>query len=129
MQRTFSTYTNNLSLNINHGPSTGLVRLIGLVCLSSVLMLSLATSAVKGAEVSPTQEEEAGQPQSQMVVLREAFHLVNTVGNEVWPGWTRSPMTVVIIEDDYEYLLNAPRNWKESGGFARTEQTLSLIHI
>ena len=32
-------------------------------------------------------------------------------------------MTVVIIEDDYEYLLNAPRNWKESGGFELTEQT------
>ena len=122
MQRTFSTYTNDLSPYINHGPSTGLVRLIGLVCLSSVLMLSLATSAVKGAEVSPTQEED-GLPQSQLVVLREAFQLVNTVGNEVWPGWTRSPMTVVIIEDDYEYLLNAPSNWKESGGFERTEQT------
>ena len=111
MRRTFSTYTNDLSPRINHAPSTTLVRLIGLVCLSSVLVLSLATSAVKGAEASPTQEE-AGLPQSQLVVLREAFQLVNTVGNEVWPGWTRSPMTVVIIEDDYEYLLNAPRNWK-----------------
>ena len=117
MQRTFSTYTNNLSLNINHGPSTGLVRLIGLVCLSSVLMLSLATSAVKGAEVSPTQEEEDGLPQSQLVVLREAFQLVNTVGNEVWPGWTRSPMTVVIIEDDYDCLLYtspSPRDMQQS---------------
>ena len=122
MRRTFSPYTNDLSPRINHAPSTTLVRLIGLVCLSSVLVLSLATSAVKGAEASPTQEE-AGLPQSQLVGLREAFQLVNTVGNEVWPGWTRSPMTVVIIEDDYEYLLNTPRNWKESGGFELTEQT------
>jgi len=122
MRRTSSTYTDDLSPRINHAPSTTLVRLIGLVCLSSVLVLSLATSAVKGAEAPPTQEE-AELPQSQLVVLREAFQLVNTVGNELWSGWTRSPMTVVIIEDDYEYLLNAPRNWKESGGFELTEQT------
>jgi hypothetical protein len=58
----------------------------------------------------------------QLLVLREAFQLVNTVGNELWPGWVRTPRTVVIIEGDYEYMVNAPLDWDPAGGFELIEQ-------
>ena len=102
-------------------PSKPWVRMIGIGCLATVLAATPATSAPRRTDASPAQED--GLPRSQLLVLREAFQLVNTVGNEVWPGWVRSPMTVVIIEDDYEYLLNAPLDWEEASGFELIDQT------
>ncbi len=74
-------------------------RLAGLGCLAALLLTSPATPGLGRAEAAATQTE--GMSRQQLLVLREAFQLVNTVGNEVWPGWARTPLTVVIIEGDY----------------------------
>ena len=105
-------------------PSGGISarRLTLLGALALTLSLGPATSALRSARAAPPQAQD-GLPQQQLLVLREAFQLVNTVGNEVWPGWARSPMTVVIIGEDHEYMINAPREWEPAGGFEIIEQT------
>ncbi len=121
MRTTLSAPTVGPARRVCRGPSKPWVRMIGIGCLATLLAAAPATSAPRRTDASPAQED--GLPRSQLLVLREAFQLVNTVGNEVWPGWVRSPMTVVIIEDDYEYLLNTPLDWEEAGGFERIDQT------
>jgi hypothetical protein len=96
-------------------------RLVGLICLAILLVSTPASPPAEGAEEPSLQDE--GLERQQLLVLREAFQLVNTVGNEVWPGWVRSPMTVVIIHDDREFLFNAPPEWIPTGGFEAIEQT------
>lgn len=91
----------------------------GLVALA---ITAPAAPLVKRAEATPLQESQDGMPREQMLVLREAFQLVNTVGNEVWPGWARSPLTVLIIDDDWEYLTNVPQDWTPTGNFELIEQ-------
>jgi hypothetical protein len=81
---------------------------------------SPASPGLGRAEAAPAQAE--GMSRQQLLVLREAFQLVNTVGNEVWPGWARAPLTVVIIEGDYEYMVNSPSDWDPAGGFELIEQ-------
>jgi len=95
-------------------------RLLGLACLAVSLVTVPTTPVFDRAEATPAQDE--GMPRQQLLVLREAFQLVNTVGNEIWPGWSRSPLTVVIIEEDYEYLVNVPADWQPAGGFEIIEQ-------
>jgi hypothetical protein len=95
--------------------------LAGLACLAILLLSAPVSPAVEGAEAAPTQQDE-GLARQQLLVLREAFQLVNTVGNELWPGWVRSPLTVVIIHEDHEYLINSPTDWEPTGGFELTEQ-------
>ncbi len=95
-------------------------RRAGLGCLAALLVTSLGTPGLGLAEAAPAQIE--GMSRQQLVVLREAFQLVNTVGNEVWPGWARISMTVVIIEGDYEYMVNSPSDWDPAGSFELTEQ-------
>jgi len=94
---------------------------LALGALTIVLAASPASSAVGRTDGAAAQSP--GIPREQFLVLREAFQLVNTVGNEVWPGWARSPMTVVIIGEDQEYMVNAPAGWQATGGFELIEQT------
>lgn len=91
-------------------------------CLTALLMVVGTAPGRDHARATPQQGEQDGMPRQQLLVLREAFQLVNTVGNEVWPGWARSPLTVVIIEEEHEYLVNAPGDWRPAGGFELIEQ-------
>ena len=97
-----------------------LTRTAGLACAVAILSVAPATSAPGRAAPEPAQANIARQ---QLLVLREAFQLTNSVGNQVWPGWARVPKTVVIIEDEHEFLLNAPDDWEVAGGFEPVEQT------
>ncbi len=95
--------------------------LLGACCVAVLLLSAPSAPVVHGLEASTTQSGTLAR--QQLLVLREAFQLVNTVGNEVWPGWARSPLTVVIIDEDHEYLVNTPADWEPTGGFELTEQT------
>jgi len=97
-------------------------RLLGVSCVALLLSAAPAAPSVRPAEAVAQRESGEGMSRQQLLVLREAFQLVNTVGNELWPGWSRSPLTVVVIEDDWEYLLNAPPDWQPAGGFELIEQ-------
>jgi len=96
-------------------------RFAALTCMTAALAVTPATSMIAPADAAEPQQPELARPQ--LLVLREAFQLANTVGNEVWPGWSRTPMTVVVIGEEHEYLFNAPRDWEPTGGFERIEQT------
>ena len=96
------------------------MRTAGLACAVAIVSVVPATSAPGRAAPEPGQ---ANIPRQQLLVLREAFQLANTVGNQVWPGWARVPKTVVIIGDEHEFLLNAPDGWEVAGGFEPIEQT------
>ena len=43
------------------------------------------------------------------VRLAEAFRLAQRVTAEVWPGWERTPMPVLLVTDSAEYLVGHPR--------------------
>ena len=121
MRTTSLVRTGGLARRLRRHPNRAWARLVGLGCLAALLAASPATSALEAAAAPRAPQD--GLPRAQLLVLREAFQLVNTVGNEVWPGWARSPMTVVIIDQDHEYLFNAPPDWQEAGGFERIGQT------
>jgi hypothetical protein len=43
------------------------------------------------------------------VRLAEAFRVADRVRSEVWPGWERTSMTVLLVADSFEYLIGHPR--------------------
>lgn len=108
------------------GLGSGRRGVVGSMCgVASLVMLLLTgpeAPLVDRVAAAQQQEADSGMSHEQLLVLREAFQLVNTVGNEVWPGWARSPLTVLIIEDDFEYLVNAPADWQPAEEFERIEQ-------
>jgi hypothetical protein len=53
------------------------------------------------------------------VRLAEAFRLAERVRAEVWPGWERTPMAVLLVTDSTEYLVGHPRPTSEFAPLAR----------
>jgi len=45
---------------------------------------------------------------SQLLLVREALQVVRTVGDGLWPGWSRSSKATLIIDETAEYLMNYP---------------------
>lgn len=42
-------------------------------------------------------------------MIAESYHLWKTLGDRLWPGWTRTPMPMLYITQDYEYAIDFPQ--------------------
>jgi len=51
--------------------------------------------------------------------LAEAFRLADRIRPEVWPGWDRTPMSVLLVTDSLEYLVGHPRPTAEFSSLGR----------
>jgi hypothetical protein len=51
--------------------------------------------------------------------LAESFRLAERVSGDVWPGWERSPMAILLVADSTEYLVGHPRPTAEFALFGR----------
>src|SRR6185503_17602430 len=43
------------------------------------------------------------------VRLREMFRLGDTIGDRVWPGWSKAPFAVLLVTPEYEFLVRHPK--------------------
>ncbi len=43
------------------------------------------------------------------VRLREVFRLGESIGDRVWPGWSKAPFAVLLVTPDYEFLMRHPK--------------------
>jgi hypothetical protein len=59
----------------------------------------------------------------QRVRLSEAFTVVADVQDEAWPGWSRAPSSLVLVDREFEYLL---RSDQQPEGFADSEDDPGL---
>jgi hypothetical protein len=73
----------------------------------SLLFATLATPEL-GASQSTAQLSEPDR-----VRLAEAFRVAERVRAEVWSGWERTPMAVLLVTDSIEYLVGHPRPTSE----------------
>jgi hypothetical protein len=48
--------------------------------------------------------------------MAEAFHLADTLGDRLWPGWSSAPFAVLLVTPDQEFLVRHP---KPTPDFAR----------
>jgi len=39
------------------------------------------------------------------VRLREVFRLGDSIGDRVWPGWSKAPFAVLLVTPEYEFLV------------------------
>jgi hypothetical protein len=61
--------------------------------------------AVKAAG-QPTKSDIV--PQDDRVRIAEAFRLAATLGDSIWPGWSRVPLATLLVTSDREYLIRHP---------------------
>jgi hypothetical protein len=64
------------------------------LALGAPLLLALASAPPK-------------MPERQRVRLAEAFAVIADVQDEAWPGWSRAPSSLVLVDRDFEYLVHS----------------------
>jgi len=92
-------------------------------CASSFLPNERAQFAAQGVSTQavptqavPTQVVTApALAQIDRLRLREVFRLGDSIGDRVWPSWSKAPFAVLLVTPDYEFLMRHP---KPSADFA-----------
>lgn len=75
------------------------------------------------AQPRPASAVPEGLADRQLLLLREAAHVVREVGDDLWPGWARSSKTTLVIASEREYLVGLPSGRKAPDGFSATDQS------
>lgn len=75
-----------------------LVSLLGIV-ICRVLICGIST--VNAGEVTPPQ-----LPHDDAVLINEAYHLWQSLGEKEWTGWTQVRIPFIYITPDYEYAVD-----------------------
>ncbi len=57
-----------------------------------------------------------------VTVIAQAYHLWESLGEQVWPGWTDTPMPMLYIADDHEFAIGFG---SALNGFAGLDQTIA----
>ncbi len=64
--------------------------------------------------------------QEDVEVIKEAFNLWKTKGEEVWKGWTKIHMPFIYRKKNFEYRINFPSSIKEKGQFVERIENMDV---
>ena len=53
-------------------------------------------------------QQPVGLTNSDVALIREAFHLQSVLGNSIWPGWNSTKAPFPYKTRDWDYLINHP---------------------
>jgi len=48
-------------------------------------------------------------PESDRIRLAEAFRIADELGDQLWENWSRAPFAVLLVTQDYEFLIRHPK--------------------
>ena len=82
--------------------------------LTAILFLSSLTCLAQTSNVAPALSREDS------IRIAEVYNLWKSVGDSIWPGWTKVPVPMLYITSDYEYAIGFP---KSLTGFQPHEQS------
>ncbi|HFD38773.1 MAG TPA: hypothetical protein ENJ31_02820 [Anaerolineae bacterium] len=92
------------------------VLCLSLLCLITTGLLSLSNLSL------PTSSQAADQLDDlEKARLSEAFHLKETLGDTIWPGWGRAHIPTLLWNEEYAFLIGhsaPPAGWSEVEGDA-----------
>ncbi|MFL6212963.1 MAG: hypothetical protein ACJ74J_03615 [Blastocatellia bacterium] len=75
--------------------------------LTSLLVLSVCV--VASLAVADAKAQTPQIPDTDRVRINEAFRLNDQLSDEVWPGWRKTPFAVLLLTNEYEFLLGHPQ--------------------
>ncbi len=66
-------------------------------------MLATAAGGASGASRAPAIGE------ADRIRIAEAFRLADSLGEQLWPGWSSAPFAVLLVTPDQEFLVRHPK--------------------
>ena len=68
-----------------------------------------ALSLLAFLSIASTAAADPGLREDDRTRLAEAFHLADAVQESIWKDWSEVPFAVLLVTEDYEYLIRHPR--------------------
>jgi peroxiredoxin len=83
---------------------------------ATLIVLVLCFSVITGRAAATQQPSSTRQPspppqlsRQDELLLAEAYHLWQSLGEKVWAGWTQVSVPFIYVGDDYEYAVGFPK--------------------
>ncbi len=76
------------------------------VVLSLILCFQNATAQVSG---NTRAQERPSLSAIDRTRLAEAFRLGDRIGDRIWPTWSKAPFAVLLVTNEYEFLIRHPK--------------------
>ncbi len=94
------------------------------------LLLAFAGLVLVAKGALPVQQGSPPQlSASDVAVVAEAYHLWESLGESLWPGWTKIPMPLLFITEKYEYAVGFPDSitgFQKLSGVAISGRTIKV---
>jgi hypothetical protein len=77
------------------------------------MRITFALSVIVLLTVNALAREKPALPDVDRTRLAEAFRLSDQLGDELWPGWSKAPLAVLLVTPDKEFLIRHPQPSKD----------------
>lgn len=67
--------------------------------------------------------------QADQLRIREAMNIAEVYGDKVWPGISKTPFVIILITDEYEFLINHPYPSKDFKLIGKNDMLGSDIYV
>lgn len=72
-------------------------------------MFEIAVFATLLVTSDPAPSPAPALAETDRVRIVEAFRLADTIGDRIWPDWSKAPFAILLITSDYEFLIRHDR--------------------
>ncbi len=73
------------------------------------MRLTFALLLAAAVVVAPDARRGPALGDADRIRLAEAFHLADTLGDQLWKGWSSAPFAVLLVTPDQEFLVRHPK--------------------
>jgi len=63
-----------------------------------------------------------------MIMIKETYNLINQGGDKVWKDWSKNKFPVLLIDQDYLFLINLPQPPSDFTEYKETDPDLGKIY-
>src|SRR5882724_9988236 len=87
--------------------SKNAIHVVLLIATTFCLLLTHAANAAKPQQSPPPLAQEDA------ALSAETYHLWQSLGDKLWPGWTAVPEPLIYVTSDFEYTIDFPKPLRE----------------
>lgn len=84
----------------------------------AVASRAVALTTLLFSFITAVAQDKPALPEIDRVRLAETFRVADRLGDRLWPGWSKAPFAVLLVTQEYEFLVRHP---KPSSDFTKLE--------
>ena len=104
-------------------------RLRSLASSAFLVLAACSAPAPEGRSAPAPARDPASLAADDRIRIAEAFRLAESIGDELWVGWTAAPLAVLLVTPEREFLIRHPRPSSEFSRVGYDSLLRSEVHV